>query len=178
MTTIIGLSGFSPIMITIMVINSLGKLIHSEIVMFSIIGILPAALVIFVFQNNPIRFFKAVEKVSHLNERKEKMKKEVNNNILPLGSVVTLKNGDCNQLMIITRAIQIEEDGEEVYYDYESVLIPEGMSTPENVYFFNIENVENVIFKGFGNDKEIEYQKNYNQIISKANVTKGQVKMK
>ena len=63
------------------------------------------------------------------------------NKILPLGSIVTLKNGDGSELMIVTRAAIIEEDGVEVYFDYGSVLIPQGMVSPENVYFFNAENV-------------------------------------
>ncbi|WP_271018569.1 DUF4176 domain-containing protein [Streptococcus agalactiae] len=55
------------------------------------------------------------------------------NKILPLGNVVTLKNGDGSQLLIVTRAAIIEEDGVEVYFDYGSVLTPQGMASPENV---------------------------------------------
>lgn len=71
----------------------------------------------------------------------------MNEEILPLGSVVTLKNGDGSEVMIVTRAAIIEENGSDVYFDYGSVLIPQGMVSPENVYFFNIENIENVFLK-------------------------------
>ena len=70
-------------------------------------------------------------------------------NILPLGSVVTLKHGDGTQLMIIARATIVNSGISEVYYDYGAVLIPQGMISPEEVYFFNKENVEEIIFIGF-----------------------------
>ncbi|HEM9623297.1 hypothetical protein U5S90_09230 [Streptococcus agalactiae] len=73
-TTIVTLCGFSPILIINIIINSMGKSIRSEIVMFSLIGLMPAVMVIGVFQNNPIRFFKAVEEVRNNNYQK-KMKK-------------------------------------------------------------------------------------------------------
>ena len=76
------------------------------------------------------------------------------NNILPLGSVVTLKDGDGTELMIITRGALIEENGQEAYFDYGSVIVPHGMVTPEHLYFFNRENVEEVIFKGYANEAE------------------------
>lgn len=38
--------------------------------------------------------------------------------ILPLGSVVTLENGDGTQLMIIARATVVNNGMGEVYYDY------------------------------------------------------------
>ncbi|HFE9156928.1 hypothetical protein HK297_02460 [Streptococcus agalactiae] len=43
--------------------------------MFSLIGLMPAVMVIGIFQNNPIRFFKAVEEVRS-NKYQKKMKKE------------------------------------------------------------------------------------------------------
>ncbi|HEO1986315.1 TPA: hypothetical protein VAM89_002025 [Streptococcus agalactiae] len=73
-TTIVTLCGFSPILIINIIINSMGKSIRSEIVMFSLIGLMPAVMVIGVFQNNSIRFFKAVEEVRNNNYQK-KMKK-------------------------------------------------------------------------------------------------------
>lgn len=85
----------------------------------------------------------------------------MNEEILPLGSVVTLKNGDGSEVMIVTRAAIIEENGSEVYFDYGSVLIPQGMVSPENVYFFNIENIENVFFKGYENEDELKFQNDY-----------------
>ncbi|WP_424554762.1 DUF4176 domain-containing protein [Streptococcus agalactiae] len=97
------------------------------------------------------------------------------NKILPLGSVVTLKNGDGSQLLIVTRAAIIKEDGVEVYFDYGSVLIPQGMVSPENVYFFNSENIEEIIFIGFENEAEKEFQVNYENMIDQSIYPKGKV---
>lgn len=69
------------------------------------------------------------------------------NKILPLGSIVTLKNGDGSELMIVTRAAIIEEDGVEVYFDYGSVLIPQGMVSPENVYFSMLKMLKKLFLK-------------------------------
>lgn len=61
-------------MISKIINNLIGTNIKSEIVGFSMIGIMPAIMVIFIFQNNPIRFFKAVEEVRS-NKYQKKMKK-------------------------------------------------------------------------------------------------------
>ncbi|EKJ3581708.1 TPA: DUF4176 domain-containing protein [Enterococcus faecalis] len=95
--------------------------------------------------------------------------------ILPLGTVVALKNGDGTQLMIVSRAIIIEENKQDCYYDYGAVLIPEGMSTPEAVYFFNKENVGDIIFRGYENEEEKQYASQYDQMINQANIKKGTV---
>ncbi len=44
--------------------------------------------------------------------------------ILPLGSVVRLKNGDNTELMIITRTVIVGEN-EDKFYDYVSVIVTE-----------------------------------------------------
>ena len=100
----------------------------------------------------------------------------MNEKILPLGTVVTLKNGDGSKLMIVTRASIVEDNGKEVYFDYGSVLIPQGMVSPESVYFFNKENVGEVLFKGFENDAEIQFAEQYDLMISKTNIPKCEIK--
>lgn len=69
-----GILFFSPILILKISNNMIGTHIGSEMIMVSLIGILPAASVISIFQNNPIRFFKAVEEVRS-NKYQKKMKK-------------------------------------------------------------------------------------------------------
>ncbi|MFD1901130.1 DUF4176 domain-containing protein [Enterococcus termitis] len=60
----------------------------------------------------------------------------MNNKILPLGTIVKLKDGDNSELMIIARGSLIEDKGKEVYFDYGAVLIPQGMLAPE-VFIFS-----------------------------------------
>lgn len=61
------------------------------------------------------------------------MKKEALRNILPLGSVITLKKGR-KKLMIIGR-IQ-EERSSGILYDYAAVLYPEGILDASELYMF------------------------------------------
>ena len=96
--------------------------------------------------------------------------------ILPLGSVVCLKDGDGTQLLIITRGSVVKQSWrKEVYFDYGAVLIPQGMTTPDNVYFFNRENVEEVIFKGYENDEERVFAEEYDGLISRSKFVKGSI---
>lgn len=53
--------------------------------------------------------------------------------ILPLGSVVRLKNGDV-KLMIISRAPLSEENNMIGYYDYSACMYPMGQ-VDEKIYF-------------------------------------------
>lgn len=95
--------------------------------------------------------------------------------ILPLGSVVTLHNGDGTELLIIARASVVIENKTEIYYDYGAVLIPQGMVTPENVFFFNRENIQEVIFRGYENDNERQFSGQYNKIVEQSPYPKGTV---
>ncbi|HEM3462563.1 TPA: DUF4176 domain-containing protein [Streptococcus suis] len=95
--------------------------------------------------------------------------------ILPLGSVVTLRNGDGTELVIIARASIVVENDEEIYYDYGAVLIPQGMMTPDNVFFFNRENVQEIKFRGYENNDEKLFAKQYNQMIEHSPYPKGTV---
>lgn len=99
----------------------------------------------------------------------------MNNKILPRGTVVNLKDRDNSNLMIIARGSLIEDAGKEAYFDYGAVLIPQGMLSPEAVYFFNTENVEVVVFEGFRNEEEEEFNEKYRTIIQTSNYHKGSV---
>lgn len=80
--------------------------------------------------------------------------------------------------MIIARASIVAEDGEQVYYVYGSVLIPQGMLHPEAVYFFNRENIEKIIFEGYKNKDEEQFSESYDEMISRAKIHKGNVNNK
>lgn len=99
----------------------------------------------------------------------------MSNKILPLGSVVTLRNGDGTELLIVSRASVVRDNDVEVYYDYGGVLIPQGMVTPDTVYFFNRENVQDILFKGFENDSERAFCEFYDEMISQSPYSKGGV---
>lgn len=69
--------------------------------------------------------------------------------LLPIGSVVLLKEGT-KKLMII--GIKPMKDNEEKeIYDYMGVLYPEGYLSSEYNFLFNHEDINDVIFKGYDN---------------------------
>ena len=99
----------------------------------------------------------------------------MDNKILPLGSVVNLKDGDGTELLIVSRASIVKEHFREVYYDYGAILIPQGFLSPEAVYFFNKENVKEVLFKGYRNKDEEAFEEPYDRWIESSDVSKGTI---
>lgn len=65
---------------------------------------------------------------------------------LPIGSVVLLKGG--TKPIMIFGVKQLEEGNNETF-DYGGVLYPEGNIGPNFTYFFNHENIDKVLFKGY-----------------------------
>lgn len=66
--------------------------------------------------------------------------------LLPIGSVVLLKNGE-KRLMIF--GIK-QTDGEtQTDYDYIGVIYPEGNIGPGGQFFFNHKDIAEVVFKGY-----------------------------
>lgn len=72
--------------------------------------------------------------------------------ILPIGTVLQLE-GNTKKLMIVARAMLVNVDGEMKYFDYGSVLYPEGL-LGENLFYFNQENIQNVCAKGVELEEE------------------------
>lgn len=90
--------------------------------------------------------------------------------ILPIGSIVRLKNGDL-KLMILNRAPLYNKDGVIGYFDYSACIYPTG-KVEEKVYFFNKENIEKVYFEGFKDEQEKLFQENYEEKIKNVNYPK------
>lgn len=65
--------------------------------------------------------------------------------LLPIGTVVTLKEGK-KSLMIIGI---MQKDDEDKVYDYIACVYPEGYINSELFFLFNHEDVENVRFVGY-----------------------------
>ncbi|MGK7125884.1 DUF4176 domain-containing protein [Streptococcus agalactiae] len=57
--------------------------------------------------------------------------------LLPVGSVVYLIDGN-QKLVIVNRGAIVEQEGQEVYFDYLGGIFPEGLNL-EQVYYFNKE---------------------------------------
>ena len=89
--------------------------------------------------------------------------------MLPLGSIVYLKDGK-SMLMITNRAVILEESENKVkIFEYEGCIYPAGASE-KSTYFFNEDNIEKVVFKGYEDDEEKRFQQVYQEWKEKKNV--------
>lgn len=86
-------------------------------------------------------------------------------NILPIGSIVRLKNGQ-EKLMILNRAPLFNNEGVLGYFEYSACIYPNGQ-TGQNVFFFNEEDIEEVLFEGFKDADEETFCDTFNEKIEK-----------
>ncbi len=96
--------------------------------------------------------------------------------MLPIGSIVYLREGT-NKIMILNRApiLPSKENKEEgLWYDYSGCFYPQGLN-PNNVFYFNEENIDEVVFEGFKDDDEERFQKIFQdwQEQNNPNIKKG-----
>lgn len=75
--------------------------------------------------------------------------------LLPIGSVVRLHDGE-KRLMIIG-IMQSDASGNGKEYDYLGILYSEGHIGDQFQYLFNQEDIEEVIFRGFEDDERVEF---------------------
>ncbi|WP_312446745.1 DUF4176 domain-containing protein [Lacrimispora sp.] len=75
-------------------------------------------------------------------------------NLLPLGSIVVLKNGE-KKIMIYGRK-QIEAKTQKLF-DYVACLYPEGNINEEYCYLFNNSDIREIIFRGYSDVDEVAY---------------------
>ena len=79
---------------------------------------------------------------------------------LPVGTVVLLKGGK-KELVIVSYCIIPSGNVQEVVYDYGGCLYPEGLIRSDQLYAFNHDQIEKVIFKGY----ESSEQSNLSNVI-------------
>lgn len=83
--------------------------------------------------------------------------------LLPLGSVVKLKNGE-QKIMIISRLPLYNNEGTIGYFDYGACLYPNGQ-LDQQMYFFNESDIDTVYFEGYVDEAEELFQKKYREEI-------------
>ena len=86
-------------------------------------------------------------------------------------SVVRLK--DQTELIIIGRGSLVEQNQEPVYFEYTSVLVPTGYQQADQLYFFNHSDIREVVFTGYKNDAELDFESNFYQLVKKSGFKKG-----
>lgn len=75
--------------------------------------------------------------------------------LLPIGSVVLLKNAQKKVVIIGIMPIKHTESGVDVAYDYVGVPYPEGYIGQEAVMLFNYDSIAEIIFNGYSNDERM-----------------------
>lgn len=76
-------------------------------------------------------------------------------NLLPVGTVVLLKNGMKKIMIVGIKPINKEKPDKT--YDYIGVLYPEGYISNEINFLFNHEDINDVIFKGYENAERTSF---------------------
>lgn len=98
--------------------------------------------------------------------------------MLPIGSIVYLNEGT-SKIMVLNRAPILpteEAETEGVWYDYSGCFYPQGLD-PNNVFYFNEENIDEVVYEGFKNEEEERFQKLFQEWREESNTSliKGSV---
>jgi hypothetical protein len=92
-----------------------------------------------------------------MTQKKEKMQTDINmksiSELLPIGSVITLKGPDRKPLMVYSRMIKTVS-GEE--FDYLLCPYPEGFMSDELSFFANTGDISGLLFIGFQTKREFE----------------------
>ncbi len=75
--------------------------------------------------------------------------------LLPIGSVVLLKDGQ--KRIMIFGIKQTDADNDDIEYDYVGVLYPEGNLGAEYQFLFNNEDISEVFFRGYEDEERVEF---------------------
>lgn len=76
-------------------------------------------------------------------------------NLLPIGSVVFLKNGFKKVMVVGIKPINSEKPEEA--YDYIGVLYPEGYISNNINFLFNNDDINDIVFRGYENRERKEF---------------------
>ncbi len=77
-------------------------------------------------------------------------------NMLPIGSVIRTEGAE-RKLMVIGRVVTTEEN--DMIFDYVGVPYPEGINDTDKLYFFNRDQIEQLLFIGFQDPEAIAFQR-------------------
>lgn len=98
-----------------------------------------------------------------------------NSKLLPLGSVVYLKEGN-KKVLIIARGLVAKNGDGHIYFDYGGVPYPEGLVDDQMAYFQN-DAITKIVFKGFSDlDDEATVEKINLYVANHPEIPRGDVK--
>ncbi len=92
--------------------------------------------------------------------------------LLPVGSVVKLFEGE-RYVMICGRIVV--PDGRTDIYDYVGCVYPEGISSSDDMVFFNRDSIELLYFVGFQDPQELAYRSEVLDELGELAVVDGEI---
>ncbi len=95
--------------------------------------------------------------------------------ILPIGTVVYLIEGN-QKIIILNIGALVDIEGKEVYFDYTGAIYPDGLDI-DNVYYFNNEDIEEIVYKGYIDESHRKLEDKYLKWIKKTKRLKGRTKL-
>ena len=81
--------------------------------------------------------------------------------LLPLGTIVYLKEGTA-KLMIVGRGASFEDEEGQKFTDYIGVIYPNGID-PQDALFFNHEDIDKIVFVGYSDEEETRFLEVYEE---------------
>lgn len=85
------------------------------------------------------------------------------NNYIPLGSVVLLR-GATKKLIVIARAINVQNNGKQYFFDYGAVSYPEGLVGDQMAYF-NSDAISKIVYIGYHDIEDEHMVDNINEYL-------------
>lgn len=76
-------------------------------------------------------------------------------NLLPIGTIVLLENGEKRLMIIGIKQTDADGDGKE--YDYLGTLYPEGHIGEQFQYLFNHEDIKEIFFRGYEDEERSDF---------------------
>ena len=98
--------------------------------------------------------------------------KRMYKDLLPIGSVVILKGGNV-KLMITGRILT--DDKQQDIYDYVGCIYPIGITSEDEMYFFNRDMIERTCFIGYQDEEELEYRNDVLAELGELEIRDGQI---
>ena len=83
--------------------------------------------------------------------------------LLPIGTVVLLKNSK-KRIMIIGVVQKQVKEGEEIVWDYSACFYPEGYMGPDKTFLFNSHQIEKVFAVGYQDQEQFAFKEKIDKI--------------
>ena len=95
-----------------------------------------------------------------------------------IGRIIYLKEGS-QKLMIINRGPIVDIDNQKSIFDYSACNYPVGV-VEDQIYYFNEENIDKVVFEGYSDQDETRFQELFKEMMGNLDedVKRGTVQQK